>query len=178
MTFVTVLYSGMSADIRIRELDNSHADACTALLIRAVGEHPTHFHSSPDDIRSAPPMKLEIDDPNSFTLGAFDVDGSLVGVVGFYRQTLPKLAHRGIVYRMYVPIEQSGKGIGRRLMEALIDRARRQEGLVKIDLFMTSTNERARHLYESLGFVKYAVQTAAICYDGQFYDEDHMVLFL
>jgi len=164
--------------ITIRQLDNIHADECTNLLIRAVDEHPTHFHSTPDDIRKAPPMTIDNADPNSFSLGAFDIDDNLIGVVGFYRQTMTKLAHRGVVYRMYVPKEHAGQGIGRRLMEELLMRARQQSGLKKVNLFVSSANERAKRLYTSLGFVTFGVEREAICVDGVFYDEDDMVLYI
>lgn len=176
-----MLYFGMSDEacrITIKPLDDSHSEACRDLLIRAVDEHPTHFHSTSDDIRSNPPMTFNGPEADSFSLGAFDVDGALCGVVGFHRQTMAKLAHRGLVYRMYVPVERAGQGIGRRLMEALLERVRHQPGLKKVNLFVSSTNERAKRLYTSLGFVTYGVETAAVCVDGEYYDEDDMVLFL
>ncbi|MBL2049367.1 N-acetyltransferase, partial [Klebsiella pneumoniae] len=39
-------------------------------------------------------------------------------------------------------------------------------------------NDGAKKLYESLGFKTFGVQERSLKYNGQYWDEEHMVLFL
>ncbi|MGQ0452909.1 GNAT family N-acetyltransferase, partial [Bacillus sp. SS-TM] len=39
-------------------------------------------------------------------------------------------------------------------------------------------NDAAKKLYESLGFQTYGVQERSLKHNGQYWDEEHMVLFL
>jgi hypothetical protein len=50
-------------------------------------------------------------------------------------------------------------------------------GLRQIQLLVSSTNEPARHLYESLGFRCYGREIEALCIAGEFHDADLMARF-
>ncbi|MGQ0519222.1 GNAT family N-acetyltransferase, partial [Bacillus sp. D-CC] len=39
-------------------------------------------------------------------------------------------------------------------------------------------NDGAKKLYESLGFQTFGIQERSLKYNGQYWDEEHMVLFL
>ena len=54
---------------------------------------------------------------------------------------------------------------GRRLVEAVIDRARQQVELIQ--LAVVSANESARRLYDRLGFVQYGVEKKSLKQDGR-----------
>lgn len=112
-----------------------------------------------------------------FVLGAFE-DDSLVGIVSFVRETSIKTSHKANVYGMFVRKEMQGKGIGKSLMLELIRHARECAGLERINLTVVSTNEAAKKLYQSIGFVVYGVERDALKYHGQYADEDLMVLVL
>ncbi|WP_123040529.1 GNAT family N-acetyltransferase [Cohnella candidum] len=112
-----------------------------------------------------------------FVLGAFE-DGRVVGIVSFVRETAIKTSHKSNVYGMYVRKEMQGKGIGKSLMLELIRHARECAGLERINLTVVSTNEAAKKLYRSIGFVIYGVEKDALKYNGQYADEDLMVLVL
>ena len=77
---------------------------------------------------------------------------------------------------MYVDPNFRGKGIARQLMEEVISRAKKIQGLSKIILSVTQTQENALRFYEKLGFVKYSVEKDAIRVDGQKIDEIFMSL--
>jgi RimJ/RimL family protein N-acetyltransferase len=47
-----------------------------------------------------------------------------------------------------------------------------------MNLTVVSDNHPAKRLYESLGFETYGVERRALKYNGQYYDEDLMVLWL
>jgi putative acetyltransferase len=63
-----------------------------------------------------------------------------------------------------------GRGVGRALMEKLLDLADRWLGLLRVDLTVVANNTRAIGLYEKLGFVLEGTQRKASYYDGQYWD--------
>jgi L-amino acid N-acyltransferase YncA len=85
----------------------------------------------------------------------------------------------GHVARMGMAVAKAhrGKGIGRRLMEAVIDKARRN-GIEKIELSVYSTNQGAAALYLSAGFVVEGRKVKARLVDGTYDDILLMGLFL
>jgi ribosomal protein S18 acetylase RimI-like enzyme len=113
---------------------------------------------------------------DKFVLGAFDARGSLVGIVAFVRENGLKTTHKGNVFGMYVAPEMRGQGLGKSLMLELIRKAKNCEGLEQINLTVMSENEFGKKLYKSLGFVVYGVEHNALKYNGQYFDEDFMVL--
>jgi len=58
---------------------------------------------------------------------------------------------QGFIYDVWVAPDRRGKGVGKFLIEWASDWAR-QRGYRKIKLEVSETNDRARHVYESLGF--------------------------
>ena len=111
-------------------------------------------------------------------LGAFREDGSLSGIVTFVRESGIKTAHKGNLYGMYVAPDARGQGTGRSLLLESIRRASACEGLEQINLAVVSDNRPAKELYRSLGFETYGVEKRALKHNGQYYDEDFMVLRL
>jgi ribosomal protein S18 acetylase RimI-like enzyme len=69
-----------------------------------------------------------------------------------------------------------GRGIGRALLRAAIDRSRGRFELVELSVF--ATNTRARKLYESVGFRSWGVLPKGIQRQGRPIDLEHMVLEL
>jgi L-phenylalanine/L-methionine N-acetyltransferase len=78
------------------------------------------------------------------------VDDQIVGVAGLHRLT-GRQAHVGQI-GMGVHDDWTGKGIGTRLLAALIDPADRWLGLRRLQLTVFSDNEPAIRLYRRFGF--------------------------
>jgi cyclohexyl-isocyanide hydratase len=116
--------------------------------------------------------------PDDFTPGAFLLNGSLVGAVSFQRETRVMLRHKGLLYRMYVSAEASGKATGRKLVRAAIERAASVAGLEQINLTVVANNERARRLYASEGLDSFAFERRSIKSGALYLDEEQMVLRL
>jgi RimJ/RimL family protein N-acetyltransferase len=114
----------------------------------------------------------------NFVVGAFHPDGCLIGMAGFSRSPRLKSRHKGVVWGVYVRPEARGRGAGRALLSALIERARQAPGLEQIALTVSTTQTAARRIYESLGFEIFGRERHALKVDGDYVDEDHMVLWL
>ena len=147
------------------------------LLIKAVTDEPQFFRISPAD------MEGEVfptqDTFENFTLGAFNDDGELVGTVGFRKELFLKLRHKGLIFRMYVSEKAKGQGLGRKLLQALIERAKEGEDLRQLYLTVVSSNQRAINLYISAGFELYSREKGSIrMTESEFVDEDSMILYV
>lgn len=116
---------------------------------------------------------------DSFTLGAFQ-ESTLVGVVSFTRDgaTREKLRHKGILFRMFVDGRCRGRGVGKRLITALLDRAIVLDGIEQISLTVVTKNAIAIKLYEQFRFRIVGTEPNAIKWNGQYFSEHQMVSML
>ena len=147
------------------------------LLTKAVTDEPQFFRISSAD------MEGEVfptqDTFESFTLGAFNNAGEMVGTIGFKRDSFLKLCHKGLIFRMYVSEKAKGHGLGRKLLQALIERAKQGEGLRQLYLTVVSNNQRAINLYISEGFELYSREKGSIqMTENEYVDEDSMILYV
>jgi ribosomal protein S18 acetylase RimI-like enzyme len=83
---------------------------------------------------------------------ARDDDGRIVGVSTLAVFPIPT-ARRAWVEDVIVDEAVNGQGIGRRLTEAMLDRAR-ELGCATVDLTSRPSREAANHLYKKVGFVQ------------------------
>jgi GNAT superfamily N-acetyltransferase len=77
---------------------------------------------------------------------------------------------------MFVLPSYRRRGIGRELMTAALEEARRLLELRKIHLRVSMGQPSARKLYAALGFRMYGVEPEALNSEGCYFDEDHMFL--
>jgi RimJ/RimL family protein N-acetyltransferase len=93
----------------------------------------------------------------------------LVGIAGLLIREGQKEAHKGLLVGRYVRPRARNAGVGRRLVETIIEFARQRVEL--IHLSVVRDNEQARRLYERLGFLEYGLELRALKQDGRYYDE-------
>jgi ribosomal protein S18 acetylase RimI-like enzyme len=166
----------------IRTLLPAEAAAFWSLRLRALREHPACFASSPEEEENVPldvvRARLDSQSPSTnLVLGAF-VDDKLVGMTGLRRDSFRKAAHKARIWGMYVAPEHQSRGIGRRLLEAAIDAARKMGGVDQLHLEVVVDNGPARTLYLALGFQSYGVEKRALRIGDRFVDEELMYLAL
>jgi len=90
--------------------------------------------------------------------------------------TRPGYDHRGSLGMGVLP-EYRGRGIGRRLMEEALRRAK-ERGLERVELEVYAGNIPARRLYDAMGFVEEGYRRGARKLDGVTEDIILMVRFL
>ena len=115
---------------------------------------------------------------DNFVIGAFSPERELAGMAGLARETRLKARHKAIVWGVYVRPRWRGKGVGRAVLIELLNRARSLPGLEQIRLTVATSQDAAKRLYESLGFEVFGTERHALVVDGEYVDEDHMVLWL
>jgi len=164
----------------VRVLTRADAAVFRELRLRALKEHADAFTSSyEEDVQkplAATEQRIAGGDGSTFW-GAF-VDGRLQGIVGLAREQRMKKSHSADVIAMYVAPESGRRGVGRALLQAVIDHARSIAGLEQLVLTVTRSNHAAAELYRTTGFVTFGVEPRAIKVAGEYFDKEHMILFL
>ena len=163
-------------------MTEADAEAWWTLRLRMLREEPGAFGSSYEDAIGRTPDEVAtrhrqtVTDPDAFVLGAWGA--TLVGAVGFRRDSGLKMRHKGMIWGMYVAPEARGLGLGRRLLDAAVERARGMVGVEQVYLAATVGNSAARALYRSSGFVVYGVEPRALKLGDAYLDEELMTLAL
>ena len=167
----------------IRQLTDADALAYHELRLRGLREHPEAFTSSFEEESRKPlgwaqkRLAHSAEAPYNFVLGALS-DGILIGILGVSVEPRAKSKHKGNVFGMYVAPEYAGRGVGRTLLTACIQRAREVPGLEQLQLTVTEGNVRAKTLYEKAGFRAFGLEQNAIKVGEQYFHKCHLALDL
>ncbi len=164
-----------AARIEVRRLTSEDAAAYREIRLAGLRDCPEAFGST-FGRESAQPLTWFCDRLRaSQVFGAFR-STALLGVAGLAIREGEKERHKGLLWGMYVRPDIRNAGVGRQLVEAVIDCAR--DHVEVIQLSVVKGNERARRLYAGLGFVEYGVEKNSLKQDGRYYDEILMALDL
>ena len=166
--------------LEIRQLRPDDLDAYRRVRLSALEHEPTAFgasHETEAGARASQYRERLSGSAENFVYGAWR-EGALVGMAGFVRETGPKRRHIGNIWGVYVEPSARGAGIGRELLVAVVQRTRRLNDLHHVRLGVTADNEAAIALYQSLGFVAWGREPAALRVDDVDHDELHLTLEL
>ncbi|MBC7605107.1 MAG: GNAT family N-acetyltransferase [Ramlibacter sp.] len=159
--------SADASPIVIRSAEPSDAAAISSLLGQ-VGTFEGLLQT-PDFPNAGRMDFLEKIEPHSCRLVAVAGD-QIVGNAGLHlTQTSLRRSHVRYLGIGVHPAWQ-GRGIGRQLIERLIDWADNWTHVLRIELHVHADNERARSLYESLGFVEEGRHKAYALKAGRYVD--------
>jgi ribosomal protein S18 acetylase RimI-like enzyme len=163
----------------VRILTSANAAAFRTLRLRALQEHPEAFTSSyEEDVHKAlGATEQRIAAEGNVFWGAF-IDGEIRGMIGLVRDPRAKNRHKGDVVAMYVEPEFRRHGLGRALLQAVIDYARDAEKLEQLVLTVTRSNQPAIELYRSARFRTFGMEPRALKVGSDYFDKEHMILFL
>lgn len=106
--------------------------------------------------------------PNDHYMVA-EKDAQVAGIAGLTVGT-GRTRHRGELF-VYVARQQQGQGIGTRLLQSLLDIADQWLLLRRVELTVLTQNERAKTLYERLGFVVEGCRKMSVISQGELKDE-------
>lgn len=165
----------------VRRLTEKDAACLWGLRLEALVSEPKAFGESADEHRKRAvetfASRLGDDGEQAFVLGAFD-GGTLIGMAGFYRHRNLKERHKGAIWGVFVKPSHRGLGIGRLLISEILQRVRQDPDIVQIQLSVAIPQQQARVLYESLGFRSFGLERRVLCVDGDYVDEEHLILLL
>ena len=166
--------------MKIRKLNEMDAEKYQEIRLYALKTDPEAFGSTYErEVEFSLEQVASRIAPTKdrFVLGTLH-NGGLVGIVTFMRESGVKTCHKGNVFGIYVKPDFRGKSIGKALLTELIEQAKKCEGLEQINLAVVTENHSAKKLYDSLGFEVYGTERNALKFNGNYFDEDLMVLKL
>lgn len=165
----------------IRALAPGDASAFQALRLQGLRECPAAFASSWEEEQGKPLQQVAArlaSGPPFGVHGAIDEAGRLVGVVGLACEGMHKLAHKAVLWGMYVAPSARRQGVARKLVAHVLDQATAIVGLRQVTLGVHSANHAALSLYESLGFTAWGTEPGAAWVEGEPHAETWMVRML
>jgi GNAT superfamily N-acetyltransferase len=170
----------MTTICTIRKLDRDDAEGWASLRQEALEAHPLALGASiPEDPKILVESFLArlTSNEESAVFGAF-IGDSLIGIAGIRRNPSEKERHKALVWGMYVTAGSRRKGVGDMLLRTAIRQARSWAGVELVHLAASEVAEGARRLYERNGFQEWGREPRALCWEGRWADESHMVLDL
>lgn len=173
--------SSMQRLYSLRRLAADDLDAFRQLRLQALQESPTAFGAtvaSEQNLTPAQHLARLQGDSHSGIWGAWNTQGALVASAGLWHQRQAKVQHKADIYAVYVEPTARAAGLAPQLMQTVIAHAREHTDLRQLHLGVIAGNTHALRLYQSLGFVEYGLEPAALCVDGHYPDEHLMQLRL
>lgn len=147
----------------------------------ALAESPAAFGESPEEHGQTTvadfERRLAATPDASFVYAAFDGD-RMVGTAGLYRESRIRRRHRALVWGVFVDPAWRGQGIARRLLDGLIEEARRIPDLEQLILDVSVGQQPARSVYAAVGFRSLGIVPRALRVGDQYHDEERMLLEL
>ncbi|MBI2355697.1 MAG: GNAT family N-acetyltransferase [Candidatus Doudnabacteria bacterium] len=88
------------------------------------------------------------------TIYGAEADGKLVGMAGVLFTDKKYFQHMATIVGVYVDPAHRGQGIGKSLVQRLLDDLRRNPKITKVRLSVNTTQDAAIKMYEQIGFVQ------------------------
>jgi len=128
-------------------------------------------HTSQQPYQSAADWQQKLQElpAHCYWLVACGVDGDVMASAGLNILQQARCRHVADLF-LVVRDEWQGRGVGRSLMQALLDAADNWLGLIRLQLMAQQDNARAIALYERFGFQHEGVVRQDILQDGRYVD--------
>jgi ribosomal protein S18 acetylase RimI-like enzyme len=166
-------------NLEIRPLETNDWAAFKEIRLQAISDSPSAVWPTRDEEagRTVEEVQARIKmTATQVVFGAFNKQ-KLAGIAGLRREPLAQVAHKAVLWGVFVAPDLRKQGIARQLFARILAHAR-QEGVLQIQLCVNAENSKAKSLYQSLGFKSYGLEPRAMRVGDRFYDEEHMVLRL
>ena len=138
--------------VTIRRLGREDAALFRAIRLEALATDPAAFASSLADWRDRPLADWENRMTAMPTFAALR-DEDAVGTMGWMRERYARLAHRALLVGVYVTPAVRGTGLARRLLDRVLGAAR-AEGILQMELGVSTATPRAQAFYARAGFAQ------------------------
>lgn len=159
--------------MHLARLTSTHAAEYRALMLKAYADDPTTFTSTVAEREPLPLSWWEARIQDDTVLGAFD-SNQLVGVAGLRAGRRERTNHKATLFGMFVLSSHRGSGLGRSLVDAVLDHARSSPSLRVVQLTVTASNAAAVRLYERCGFERFGSEPYAVRVADEFITKIHM----
>lgn len=171
-------HKNMDNNVKIVKLALDDWQKYRGLRLEALKEEPAAFLSSYEEKVKSPEenwrKKLGETDVMLFA----ELNGKLVGMVAAFREKDQKIRHITRITSVYVNKNYRGKGIGRLLLDKVLEEIKKNLEVKKIKIEVSESQVAAYQLYKKLGFREIGRTQKEIIVDGKYYDEILMEMLL
>ena len=171
--------------MKLKVLDRDDVAHYKSIRLESLKESPFAFSDSYNDLNASPNEEFQKElaivgnPPEAFVLAAVDDKGKIQGFVRFKRDQRQKARHKSMVHSMYITPEFRGRGVGKLMMENVIERAKSLRGLEQIHLWVLHHDSSASGFYRKLGFEQQGPLVRKDLKAGNIYvDAEYQVHFL
>lgn len=142
--YEVLIRNAVSADAQsVFEIDNSVLNEKIYML-----REPGESNNTPEKVRKD--IEEHLNDENALYIVA-ETGNKIAGFLEFRNGSLSRTAHAGM-FQMFILKEFRDSGLGKMLLDSLINWAEKNSVIEKLTLNVFSINERAQHLYLKSGF--------------------------
>lgn len=164
------------SDVTLRRLTADDAAVYRPFRLAALRATPAAFTSTWTEEEARPPGWSAQRLAANFILGAFGPD--LCGTAGLSLPPRTQERHKATLFGMAVAASRGGRGIGRQLVEAILDHAAALPHVTQVILSVSEGNEAAVRLYRACGFTVYGREPRAVMIEGEAIAKLHMIRML
>jgi len=148
------------SDIKIQILSSDYWEDYKNLRLKALQSEPQAFSSNYSREVKYPNDKWkqrleESGKGRTWLLFAIDAKMTLVGMIGGYRDDEDVQNNSAQIWGVYVDKEMRGKGIGKELMNSILEVLRSVPNIKKIIIEVNADQKIAKKLYEGVGFKEF-----------------------
>ena len=166
----------LNMDITISKLNIDEWPKYKALRLEALKNEPSSFGSSYEDNLKSPDdlwrEQLQKSHNGEGGVMFFAKKGDkLVGMIGAFWQDKEKTRHIGNIFGVYVSSDYRGKGIGKQLMEVILNYLDAMPQIEKIKLGVVTRQIPALKMYEKYGFKHIGKLKKELKVGDDYYDE-------
>lgn len=168
----TVMIKGRSITVRSARVED--AEQILKYVKRIISEGagmlmaPEEFTLTVE--QEAKWIRKHLDAPGKLMILA-EAESQIVGFLNFSNFERKRLAQNGS-FGISVHKEWRNLGIGRLLIETMLDWARQNPLIEKVYLEVFASNERAIHLYQKLGFVEEGRKSRHVKFSDEHYEDE------
>jgi ribosomal protein S18 acetylase RimI-like enzyme len=165
--------------VQITKLKSTDWQVFKRLWLEALKNDPTAFYNIYEEKVLDPDWQWQEKFSEIYPNYFFAMEkGQPVGFTGYYINPRTKTRHVAEVVRVYVSPNYRHRGLGNKLLNAVISEIKRQSQITKINIHVVSSQIPAIQLYSSLGFKQVGRLHNEINTAGTYYDEILMEMML
>jgi ribosomal protein S18 acetylase RimI-like enzyme len=167
--------SNKTSTYTIGTLDTDRWREYKALVLAAVENEPEAFYGTKQeiDLISETQWRERLKKEGTHVIFAFHKD-AVTGTASLVIDSHEKIRHRAQIISVYVAPAYRRNGIGKKLIQTLIDKAKSYSFIESLVLQVTTTQMAAIALYESFGFKREAILSKVIKI-GDAYKEQYIM---
>ncbi len=161
----------MATQVKIVTLTPDNWQKYRDLRLEALKEEPLSFLSSYEEEKDKPEEKWRESLAGKNLVLFTQNDNKLVGMIGAYRESNPRLAHVATIWGLYVNSAYRGQGIGKMLLEKVLSEVKALPGIEKIKITVNADKTIPYKLYKSVGFREVGTEEKEVKIGDQYFSE-------